>query len=205
MLLYAGNPVLSTPGGNRLDAAMADLEFCVAIDMYVTETTRHADVILPPVAQLERSDIDLVFPTLSVRNQIRYNRAAVPAPAGGRTDWQILIDLGGAHRPWPHGRADQPRTALCSDRCPHLSEWPTWRWPPVPTDRLRSRRALSVGKIRRAEHGIDLGPLAPNLGRLLRTPGKRVRLAPPVMVKAAAELDDARRRARARPGRWVMT
>jgi anaerobic selenocysteine-containing dehydrogenase len=59
MLLYAGNPVLSTPGGARLDEAMAKLDWCVAIDMYITETTRHADVILPPVAHLERSDIDL--------------------------------------------------------------------------------------------------------------------------------------------------
>ena len=87
MLLYAGNPVLSTPGGDRLDEGMAGLEFCVAVDMYVTETTRHADVILPPVAQLERSDIDLVFPALSVRNQIRYNpplspRRPAAAPTG---------------------------------------------------------------------------------------------------------------------------
>ena len=93
MLVYAGNPVLSNPGGARLDEAMEQLEWCVAVDMYVTETSRHADVILPPVAQLERSDIDLVFPTFSVRNQIRYNPAALPAAENGKTDWEILIGL----------------------------------------------------------------------------------------------------------------
>ena len=205
MLLYAGNPVLSTPGGDRLDAAMGALEFCVAIDMYVTETTRHADVILPPVAHLERSDIDLVFPTLSVRNQIRYNRAAVPAPADGRTDWQILMALA--------ARVGRGRTSALTN--PLLRLLGPLSTPERVTDlalatgpygRLRSRRALSVGKIRRAEHGIDLGPLAPNLRELLRTPGKRVRLAPEVMVRAAAELDDvAAERERARADGYDLT
>jgi len=61
--------------------------------MYVTETTRHANVILPPVSTLERSDIDIVMPVVSVRNHIRFNPAALPKPAGGRTDWEILVDL----------------------------------------------------------------------------------------------------------------
>ncbi len=93
MFIYAGNPVLSTPAGSRLDEAMEQLEWCVAVDMYVTETTRHADVILPPVAQLERSDVDFVFPSFSVRNQVRYNPAALPKPVGGKTDWEILREL----------------------------------------------------------------------------------------------------------------
>ncbi len=93
MLVIAGNPVLSTPGGGRLDAAMEQLEWCVAVDMYVTETTRHADVILPPVSHLERSDIDIVFPALSVRNQVRYNPAAVAAPPDGKDDWEIVSAL----------------------------------------------------------------------------------------------------------------
>ena len=93
MLIYAGNPVLSTPGGARLDEAMEGLEWCVAVDMYVTETTRHADVILPPLAQLERDDLDIVFPAFSVRNQIRYNPAAVQGPSDGKDDWEILSEL----------------------------------------------------------------------------------------------------------------
>jgi anaerobic selenocysteine-containing dehydrogenase len=61
MLIFAVNPLLSTPGGARLEEALATLEWCVAVDMYVTETTRHANVILPPVSPLERSGIDVVM------------------------------------------------------------------------------------------------------------------------------------------------
>src|SRR3954447_13122080 len=93
MLIYAGNPVLSTPAGARLDEALATLEWCVAVDMYVTETTRHANVILPPISTLERSDIDIVMPLVSVRNHIRYSPAALPKPKDGREDWQILTAL----------------------------------------------------------------------------------------------------------------
>src|SRR3954465_4130583 len=95
MLIFAGNPVLSTPGGARLGEALGTLEWCVAIDMYVTETTRHANVILPPVSTLERSDIDVVMPLVSVRNHIRYSPAAVSMPKDGREDWQILTALTG--------------------------------------------------------------------------------------------------------------
>jgi len=68
LLLYAGNPVLSTPGGARLDGALAQLEWCVAVDPYITESTRHADVILPPVSLLERTDVDVILSALAVRS-----------------------------------------------------------------------------------------------------------------------------------------
>lgn len=48
MITIAGNPVLSAPDGDRLDRALAGVEFMVSIDPYLNETTRHADVILPP-------------------------------------------------------------------------------------------------------------------------------------------------------------
>ena len=105
MLIFAGNPVLSTPGGARLEEALATLEWCVAVDMYVTETTRHADVILPPVSTLERSDIDVVMPLVSVRNHIRYSPAAVPQ-AEGRA--RGLADPGGADEP-ARARSRAPR------------------------------------------------------------------------------------------------
>ncbi len=111
MLVIAGNPVLSTPGGKRLDGAMEQLEWCVAVDMYVTETTRHADVILPPVAHLERSDLDIVFPALSVRNQVRYNPAAVPAPADGKDDWEIVSALAARVGPGRQRSAHERRPA----------------------------------------------------------------------------------------------
>ena len=184
MLVYAGNPVLSAPGGRRLDEAMAQLEWFVCVDMYVTETSRHAHVILPPVAQLERSDVDVVFPLVGVRNFIRYNPAAVPAPAGGRTDWEILMALaarlgGTMTRPalGIFGRLASPERLVDMGL----------RTGPYGT----GRGGLTLGKVKAARHGLDLGPLEPRLPKALRTPGRRVRLAPEAFMTEAARLEDA--------------
>ena len=205
MLLYAGNPVLSTPGGARLDEAMAKLDWCVAVDMYITETTRHADVILPPVAHLERSDIDLVFPAFSVRNQIRYNPAALPTPAGGKTDWEILVALAGRIGRGLKGALMNPVMRLLGPfSTPERAADAFLRVGPY--GRLHSRRALDIGKVKRAPHGIDLGPLQPNLVNLLRTKGKRVQLSPAIMLAEAGRLEDlAAKREAARQDGYDLT
>jgi anaerobic selenocysteine-containing dehydrogenase len=189
MLVFAGNPVLSTPGGRRLDEAMAKLEWCVAVDMYVTETTRHADVILPPVSPLERSDIDIVMPAVAVRNHVRYNAAALPKPDDGREDWEIL---NGLSRRLGDGVLSRPTAAAAKlgarlaspqrviDIGLALGPYGVRRGP---------LSALSVGKLKRAEHGIDLGALQARLPGALQTPGKRVRLAPPVLLEEGKRLD----------------
>ncbi|MEH6562586.1 MAG: molybdopterin dinucleotide binding domain-containing protein, partial [Marinobacter sp.] len=92
----AGNPVLSSPNGRRLDEALSGLDFMVSVDYYINETTRHADIILPPTAALERSHYDIVFNMLAVRNVSKYSEALFDAGPGSRHDWQILLEL--AHR-----------------------------------------------------------------------------------------------------------
>jgi anaerobic selenocysteine-containing dehydrogenase len=177
MVSYAGNPVLSAPGGTKLDEAFSQLEWFVAIDMYLTETTRHAHVILPPVAHLERDDIDIVLVSVAVRNYVRYNPAAVPAPPDGRTDWQILMELAARVRRGASGL----KFLGGPDRLIDLG--------------LRTgpyglmRGGLNINKVKRASHGIDLGPLRPQTPGVLRTKGKRLRLAPPEFVAEAAELE----------------
>jgi anaerobic selenocysteine-containing dehydrogenase len=168
---------------------MGQLDWCVAVDMYITETTRHADVILPPVSPLERSDIDVVMPAVAVRNHVRYNRAAVPKPHDGREDWQILNGLtqrlGGGLLSRPTATAAKLGARLASperviDAGLAVGPYGLRRGP---------LRALSVGKLKRAEHGIDLGSLEPRLPAALQTPGRRVRLAPPVLLDEAERLD----------------
>jgi anaerobic selenocysteine-containing dehydrogenase len=177
MLTYAGNPVLSAPGGTRTDEAFSQLEWFVAVDMYVTETTRHAHVILPPVSHLERDDIDIVLAAVAVRNYIRYNPAAVPAPADGRTDWQILMELAARMRRGASGL----KLFGSADRLIDVG--------------LRTgpygllRGGLNIRKVKEARHGIDLGPLKPQAPGVLRTKGKRLRLAPPEFLAEAAELE----------------
>ncbi len=92
----AGNPVLSSPNGTRLEQAFEGLDFMVSVDYYLNETTRHADVILPPTAALERSHYDLIFSMFAVRNFAKYSDALFDAGPDSRHDWQILLEL--AHR-----------------------------------------------------------------------------------------------------------
>jgi anaerobic selenocysteine-containing dehydrogenase len=190
MLVYAGNPVLSAPGGARLERAMAELEWCVAVDMYVTETSRHADVILPPVSQLEHPDIDIVFPAVGVRNHIRYSPAAFPKPADGRTDWEILMALAARIGRGLGGGVENRAVRLLglfatAERVIDVA----LRAGPYGLLKRGPFSGLNIGKVKRARHGIDLGPLEPRLPRELRTPAKRVRLAPQRMLREAAKLE----------------
>jgi anaerobic selenocysteine-containing dehydrogenase len=93
MVTVAGNPVLSTPNAGRLDAAMAGLEFYVAVDIYVNETTRHADVILPPPSPLEKGHYDLALLQLALRNVANYSTPVLDRPDGQPDEWEVLARL----------------------------------------------------------------------------------------------------------------
>jgi anaerobic selenocysteine-containing dehydrogenase len=150
----AGNPVLSTPNGRRLEDALAQLEFMVSLDPYINETTRHADLILPPTSPLEHDHYDLSFHLLAVRNTARFNDPVFERPAESLHDWEILAGLGS-------------RVARRLGR-----EAP----PVVPPDAiidigLKGGRyggaGLSLERLREHPSGVDLGPLLPQLpGRL---------------------------------------
>jgi anaerobic selenocysteine-containing dehydrogenase len=93
MITSAGNPVLSSPNGKELDRAFASLDFMVSIDFYLNETTRHANIILPPTGPLEHSHYDVVFNMVSIRNTTKYSPALFTAPAGSKHDWEIFLEL----------------------------------------------------------------------------------------------------------------
>ena len=93
LVTVAGNPVLSTPNSGRLDAAIAGLEAYVAVDIYVNETTRHADVILPPPSALQREHYDLAFNQLALRNVANWSPAVFPLEDGQLDEWEILAKL----------------------------------------------------------------------------------------------------------------
>ncbi len=93
LITHAGNPVLSTPNGRQLEQALAGLDFMVAIDIYLNETTRHAHVILPPMGPLEHGHFDLALNAVAVRNIAKYSPPLLAPPADSRHDWQILLEL----------------------------------------------------------------------------------------------------------------
>jgi len=93
LVVHAGNPVLSTPNGSRLERALPGLELLVCFDFYLTETTRHADYILPPVSPLESEEYDVALNLLATRNVAQYSEPLFAAPAGSRTDFEALAGL----------------------------------------------------------------------------------------------------------------
>ncbi len=93
MVTHAGNPVLSVPDGGRMDEAFASLDFMVSIDIYINETTRHANLILPPVGPLERGQFDPIFHGVAIRNTIRYAPAMIEPEPGALRDWEIMLEL----------------------------------------------------------------------------------------------------------------
>ncbi|WP_405069621.1 molybdopterin-dependent oxidoreductase [Kribbella sp. NBC_01510] len=168
MVTVAGNPVLSTPNGRRLDEAFGTLDFMVAVDPYINETTRHADVILPPAPPLERDHYDVIFHQLAVRNTSRWNDAVLPKPPQARHDWEIFRDLGlGLVRRTPMSRRKvemMARLRLSPRRIVDLGL------------RIGPYR-LSLRKLRRSPGGVDLGPLQPALPGALHHKTKRIDLA----------------------------
>lgn len=193
LLTVAGNPVLSSPGGARLDAALAGLDFMAAVDFYLNETTRHADVILPPTTALERDHYDLAFHTLAVRNTARFTPALFAKKPDARDDWQIFaeIALRTTKKERSTGGPWRRLTALARLR---LS--------PTRTVDLLLRtgdRRLSVRALRRSPDGVDLGPLRPCLPGRLQTPDHRVKAAPDLVLgdlpRLLAELQAQQERA----------
>ncbi len=95
LITLAGNPVVSTPNAHQLDEALASLEFMVSVDMYLNETTRHADVILPPPSQLQRDHFDVLLMQFAVRNVANYSTAPLPLDDGQPDEWEVLAKLAG--------------------------------------------------------------------------------------------------------------
>ncbi len=93
LITLAGNPVLSTPNSEQLDAALDDLEFVVSIDIYLNETTRHADVILPPPSQLQRPHYDVSLLQLAIRNVANFSEAVLPLDDDQPDEWEIIVKV----------------------------------------------------------------------------------------------------------------
>ncbi|WP_439889233.1 molybdopterin-dependent oxidoreductase [Pseudomonas sp. MBLB4123] len=176
LITVAGNPVLSTPNGRQLETALEGLEFMLSIDPYINETTRYADLILPPTAPLEHDHYDLTFNNLAVRNVSRFNEAVLPKPDGALHDWEIFVGL---------AQAFAARTGAVLK--------PTLAPAQIIDIGLRAGRygdqaaqKLSLASLREHPHGIDLGALKPNLTGRLQTAGHQVQAAPALLLNDLA-------------------
>ena len=190
MITIAGNPVLSTPNGGQVDEGYASLDFAVSIDFFINETSRHADIILPPVSPIQRSHYDLALYLTAVRNVTKYSPAPFPLKDGELDDWHILTELSSRLTERRHGklskqylmaRATQkagPERVL--DLGLRLGAYGK-RLNPLGT-------GLSLGKLKKNPHGIDLGPMQSTLPEALPDKHGPVDLAPDIFVDDLARL-----------------
>ncbi|MHC8307119.1 molybdopterin oxidoreductase family protein [Pseudomonas sp. PB3P13] len=172
LITVAGNPVLSTPNGRQLEQALDGLEFMVSIDLYINETTRYADLILPSTSALENDHYDTTFNMLAVRNVSRFNRAILARPAGALHDWEIFVGLATAFAAkTDKGLKPTIAPAQMIDRGLRMGLYGD-----------ASAYQLSLATLFDHPHGIDLGALKPNLAARLKTENRRLQAAPAVIL-----------------------
>ncbi|MEU4043605.1 molybdopterin oxidoreductase family protein [Streptomyces antibioticus] len=229
LVVVAANPVLSAPDGDRLDKALGSLDFMVSVDPYLNETARHADVVLPPPPPSQSPHHDFAFNTLAVRNQVRYNRPAVPLEDGRTAETEILARLvlavTGMHGADPaavddlvigqtlgkavteahspvHGRDPEELAALLTgDNGPERRLDLMLRLGPYGDGFGARPDGLTLDRLLDHPHGIDLGPLRPRLPQPLKTRSGRIELLP---APVADDLPRLRQALRERPAGLVL-
>ena len=211
LLTIAGNPVLSVPDSERLAAALDSLEFMVSVDLYLNETTRHADLILPAPTALQRSHYDVAYYQFSVRNIANYSPPILPLGEHERPEWRTLLALTGILQGRgpdvdidamddglasvfvkiavadAHGRAhgrdpEELMAALRPFRGPERILDLALRTGPYGDGFGADPDGLSLPTLLAHPHGIDLGALTSRLPEMLRTPSGRIDLASPAFV-----------------------
>ncbi|MEY3340382.1 MAG: hypothetical protein RLZZ269_293 [Actinomycetota bacterium] len=217
LVTIAGNPVLSTPHSQQLDAALEALDFMVSVDIYLNETTRHADVILPPPSQLQREHYDVALLSFAVRNVANYSDAVLALDDDQPDEWEILCKLaliaqglGPDADPSVaddaqidalvrsaitdptspiHGRdADEIRAQLDRHRGPTRQLDFMLQTGPYGAAFGANPGGASIDHLRANPHGVDYGPLQTRLPDALRTKSGRVELAPSELLADVARM-----------------
>ena len=198
LITVGGNPCLSTPNAARLDEALEQLDFMVSLDIYLNETSRHADVILPGPPPLARDHIDFAFYQLSVRNIANWTPAATRSALP--QEWETILRLvgvvGGQGPDADIAALDDVVAAEVARRLGIDSAAAGERRGPARLVDLMLRGGpyeLTLADLEAAPHGVDLGPLTPRIPDVLGTPSGTIELAHPAITadlpRLAAELD----------------
>jgi anaerobic selenocysteine-containing dehydrogenase len=209
LITICGNPVVSTPNAGRLDHALEQLDFMVSLDVYVNETTRHADVILPGPSPLRRSHYDLALYQFAVRNVANYSPPSLPPDPAIPDEWVTLLRLAGV----AFGLGPDADVAMLDEQVARTMIDRETKTPGSPLaertvdgvlaelqPRVGPERLLdlmlragpyelTLAQLEEAPHGIDLGPLKPRLPGALRTASGMIELAPEPIV---ADIDRLR-------------
>lgn len=203
LVTTGGNPARSCPNSSRLDEALGSLEFMVSVDIYLNETTRHADVVLPSPSPLAKPHFDFAFYGLSVRNVVNYSPPLHPADAPGEPGLdehdviaKLALIAGGAgaeadpsvlHSMLIAGLAERAGLDAAEEQSAREHLGPVEAMIDLmlttgPYDDLDMATLLA------SPHGIDLGPLEPRLPEMLRTASGRIELASPTLLDDVSRL-----------------
>ena len=171
-----GNPVLSLPNGRRLDRAFEKLEFMISIDHYINETTRHANIVLPPTSSMETDHYPVLELAMGVRNFAFYGTPVLEKAPDAKHLWEIQLDL--------LYHVEKNRGALSSVLAKIKRSVLRFFTPQIQLNLLLKfgPQKLSIEKLKQAPHGLDLGSLESRLDKVLNTPSKRINLAPKILT-----------------------
>ena len=163
LITVCGNPVLSTSNGTQLDTALEGLDYMVSVDIYINETTRHANIILPPTTGLEVAHYDIAFHNLAIRNTAKYSEPLFEKDNNQRHDWEIFEEIKnrlttqeGAEIPAPKNPEDKLAMAI--------------KFGPY------GKEGLTLQKLKDNPHGEDLGALRPCLKEKLLTDNQEINI-----------------------------
>jgi anaerobic selenocysteine-containing dehydrogenase len=217
LITVAGNPVLSTPNSGRLGRAVEGLEFMLSIDIYLNETTRHADVILPGAGPLAKPHYDLALYQLAARNVANYSPPMMEPEDGALDESEVLLRLTGIVT----GQGPDADTeaidrfvlqTLVQRETGSEHSSVAGRDPAELIEALEPRRGaervldlmlrtgpygdgfgarpggLTLELLENEPHGLDLGPLEPRVPEVLRTASGKIELAPEPVVEDVGRL-----------------
>jgi anaerobic selenocysteine-containing dehydrogenase len=216
LITVSGNPARSAPNSERIERALASLELFVALDVYVNETTRHADVILPAPSPLQRPHYDVALYQLAVRNVANYSPPVIEPDPDLPDEWETLLRLSLIAAGQPYEDVSGLDRLVASEVLRRASDGRDVEEllgelePRVGAERLLdamlrsgpygdgfgAREGLTLAALEAAPHGIDLGPREPRLPDALRTPSGTIELAPAVLVADVERLRAALERPR---------
>jgi anaerobic selenocysteine-containing dehydrogenase len=165
LFTIAGNPVLSAPNGDRLDEAFEKLDFMVSVDIYLNETTRHADIILPATTGLEVAHYDIFFNSFAVSNTAKYSAPLFEKETYQKHDWEILKGL-----------------ATCLTGKPDDGSTPELYLDMGLKTGYYKDQGLSLKMLLDNPHGVDLGPLQPCAEQRIKTADGKIQLAPDFFI-----------------------
>ena len=171
LISTAGNPVLSTPNGKKLEKALEQLDYMVSIDIYLNETSKYANIILPSTNGLETLHYDLVFHQLAIRNTAKLSEVLFEKDENQKHDWQILNEL--TERITGNKNSLTPEKMLDS-----MFQFSSYK-----------DANLSVKKLKDNPSGIDLGALQPHLTKRIFTTDKKINISPKFFIDDLKRLD----------------